>query len=175
MEHARPSSLPHASEFVRTEALAPGIWEALVGPNGNTYHTLIKRLWPNIATLTTRAGAVNSQPIYQSLLMLANSIATSAGGRLLITVPDGTVLVDTSRDDGIADARFNSYQNFLTKTIKENHNSRISILSAQLYPCGLGVETKRSTTTGRDEHYVAVRLGGNLNNEGTARLSIVVP
>jgi len=127
--------------------------------------------------LRDRTGATNSQPTYQALLNLANSIVGSSttGLRLVITVPDGTVLVDTSRNDGPGDPRNNLYQNYLNKTINENHNSRVAIFTAQLYPCGIGVETKKSTTTGKDEDYVAVRLGNHLNNEGTARLSQVAP
>jgi hypothetical protein len=172
---ACPSFQVGTAGIIPTAALGPGIFEALTGPNGNAYDTLLKRLWPNVAMLTARAGNTNSQPTYQNLLSLANSIATAAGGRLVVTVPDGAVLVDTSRNDGPGAPNNNLYQNFLNKTINENHNSRTAIFSAQLFPCGIGVETKKSTTTGQDEHYVAVRLGTHLHNEGTARLSVVAP
>lgn len=153
-------------------AAAPGIWEALTGVHGRVYETLFRRLWPEVTNLTTRASTTRDQATYQSLLNLANSIANAAVGRLLITLPDGTVVIDTARNDGPGDARNNYYLNFVAKTINENHNSRIAILSAQLYPCGIGVESKRSTSTGRYEHYVAIRLGKHLDNQGTARLSV---
>ena len=158
-----------------TAATAPGLFEALTGPNGSTYDTLLKRIWANLPALTTRAAAVKDQPSYLSLLNLANSIATANVGRVVITVPDGTVMIDTSRNDGPGDPRNNLYQNFVNKTINENHNSRVAIFSAQLYPCGIGVETKRSTTTGDNEHYAAVRLGRHLNSQGTVRLSVEKP
>jgi hypothetical protein len=155
-----------------TAATAPGLWEALLGTHGPIYDQLAKRLWPNMANLTTRAAATRDQPTYQQLLTLANSIATAAAGRIVITVPDGTVLIDTSRNDGPGDPRNNLFQNFLNKTINENHNSRVAILNAQLYPCGIGVESKKSTSTGQFEHYVAIRLGNHLDNQGTVRLSV---
>jgi hypothetical protein len=62
-------------------------------------------------------------------------------------------------------------QHFTNKTVNENHNSRIAIVSAQLYPCGVGIESKLSTSTGTTESYVALRLGKHLNSAGTARLS----
>ena len=55
--------------------------------------------------------------------------------------------------------------------MNENHNSRIAILDAQLYPCGRGVESKLSSTTETTQAYVAYRLGNYLNNAGTVRIS----
>jgi hypothetical protein len=56
----------------------------------------------------------------------------------------------------------NSFEHFEDKTVNENHNTRVAILSAQLYSCGAGVESKLSTTTGQSEIYVAIRLGQHL-------------
>jgi hypothetical protein len=108
---------------------------------------------------------------------LARSIASSTPtGRVLITLPDGTVVVDTSKPDDPSNStpnvQANSFQHFKNKTVNENHNTRISILDAQLWPCGLGVERKFSTTDNVSEIYLAERLGDYLNNDGTARLSI---
>ena len=55
--------------------------------------------------------------------------------------------------------------------MKENHNSRVAFFSAQLYPCGVGVESKFSTSTGHSETYVAIRLGQHLNSAGTATVT----
>ena len=108
---------------------------------------------------------------------MARGIAGSAPtGRVLITLPDGTAVVDTSKPDdpsnSTPDVQANSFQHFKNKTVNENHNTRISILDAQLWPCGLGVERKFSTTDNVSEIYLAERLGNYLNNDGTARLSI---
>jgi len=80
---------------------------------------------------------------------------------------------DTGRPDDPTNvlAAGNSYQHFVAKTVNENHNSRIAILAAQEYPCGAGIESKLSTTTGQVESYLAVRLGNHLDSLGTARIS----
>jgi hypothetical protein len=130
------------------------------------YRALNRILAPHLASLKTRLDAVQDQATYAPLLAEANATAAStANGRVVITLPDGTVVVDTSR--GAA----NTYANFVAKTINENHNSRIAILDAQLFECGIGVETRRSSTTGAVENYVARRLGAYLDNSGTARMS----
>ncbi len=91
--------------------------------------------------------------------------ALLANGRVLITLPDGTVVVDTSKSTD------NTYANFQAKAINENHNSRIAILDAQHWACGIGLETKTSTTTGAVEVYLAKHLGTYLNSAGTVRPS----
>jgi len=145
--------------------------------NDPVYAQLFQTLDPQAPQLKTLLAAVVDQATYQSLLDLARSIASSiTTGRVLITLPDGTVVVDTSKtddpSDSTPDVQANSFQHFKNKTVNENHNTRISILNAQLWPCGLGVERKFSTTDNVFEIYLAKRLGPYLNNEGTARLSI---
>lgn len=130
------------------------------------YLAIHRALAPRLPALKLKLDAVKDQATYAVLLAEANATAAAVTkGRLVVTLTDGTVVVDTSK--GAA----NTYANFVAKTINENHNSRIAILDAQLFECGTGVETKRSTTTATIEHYVARRLGAYLDNSGTARLS----
>jgi hypothetical protein len=141
------------------------------------YANLFQILDPHVPQLKASLAAVVDQATYQSLLDLARGIANSTPtGRVLITLPDGTVVVDTSKPDdpsnSTPDVQANSFQHFKNKTVNENHNTRISILDAQLWPCGLGVERKFSTTDNVSEIYLAERLGDYLNNDGIARLSI---
>jgi hypothetical protein len=145
--------------------------------NDPIYAQLFQTLDPQASQLKTLLAAVVDQATYQNLLDLARSIASSIStGRVLITLPDGTVVVDTSKPDdpsnSTPDVQANSFQHFRNKTVNENHNTRISILDAQLWPCGSGVERKFSTSDNVFEIYLAKRLGSYLNNEGTARLSI---
>jgi hypothetical protein len=121
----------------------------------------------DLKSLRTAMQLVTNDTQYQVVLNLANTIASKAGatGRVLITLPDGTVVVDTKKTTA------NTYENFAAKLINENHNSRIAILDAQMWPCGVGVETRRSTSTGTIENYLARRIGGYLNNLGTVRVS----
>lgn len=142
-------------------AVAP--YAALNIALSNTVMTQLNRL----------VGLVKDVATYNSLVAFAKLQAT-AGKRLVITVPDGTVLYDSSK------GTLNTFANFAAKRINENHNSRIAILAAQLYECGIGVETKFSTTDKTTETYVAARLGlgtaaaaaSYLNNNGTVRLSL---
>ena len=141
------------------------------------YANLFQILDPHVPQLKASLAAVVDQATYQSLLDLARGIASSTPtGRVLITLPDGTVVVDTSKPDDPTNltpaVQANSFQHFKNKTVNENHNTRTSIFDAQLWPCGLGVERKFSTTDNVSEIYLAERLGDYLNNDGTARLSI---
>ncbi len=89
--------------------------------------------------------------------------------RILIALPDGTVLYDSSRGGN------NTYNNFLNKEINENHNTRVAIIDAQLNKCGIGYERKNSLSqsTPSKTIYVACRVGTQYNNSGTFRLSEV--
>ena len=120
---------------------------------------------PTVQTLTTDLTNLDDQASYDILLADAQTMAAKlATGRLVITVPDGTVVVDTSKNN-------NTFANFQAKLINENHNSRVAIFSAQQYPCGFGLETKLSTTDGTNESYIAFRAGAHLDSLGTIRMS----
>jgi hypothetical protein len=138
------------------------------------YDSLTSALQPEASGLTSEAQALHDQPSYQTLLTHARTIiAGLPTGRMVVTVPDGTVVLDTSRTDGDETMpTSNTYQHFLNKTINENHNSRVAIMTAQAYPCGQAIEAKLSTTDGVREYYLANRLGNYLDNFGTARLSV---
>lgn len=92
---------------------------------------------------------------------------------MVITLLDGTVVVDTSKPDDPANtkAQGNSLRHFKNKTINENLNTRISNLHSQLHVCGLGLETRFSTTDNVEESFVAIRLGPYLDSSETARIS----
>ena len=131
----------------------------------------------DIKNLKTLLNNVKDQDTYSNLLEFARNVATDPKlekGRLLVTLPDGTVVVDTSKQDDPNNTAEvgNSFKHFSNKTVNENHNTRIAILDSQLHVCGVGVETRLSTTDHTKESYVALRLGAHLNNSGTARLSV---
>lgn len=130
------------------------------------YATLNAILTPaKVTSFRNKLNAVTNQATYGTLLTEANATATLiANGRVVVTLPDGTVVVDTSKAN-------NTYADYIAKAINENHNSRIAILDAQIYDCGVGLETKTSTSTGVVEVYLAKRLGAYLDSAGTVRLS----
>lgn len=142
-----------------------------------TYAKLNSILVTDTANIKTLLNAVKDQTTYTSLYNYAMLVSKSiVNGRLVVTLPDGTVVVDTGKPLDATNLTptvyANSYQHFLNKKVNENHNSRIAILDSQQHVCGVGVETKVSTTDKTKESYVAVRLGAHLNNSGTARLSV---
>lgn len=132
----------------------------------DTHRAQFNLIYPQQNSLTTLLQNTVDQTTYALLLTAANNLAASAGvtGRVVITLPDGTVVVDTAKGT-------NTYANYIAKTINENHNSRVSIYDAQAWVGGIGVERKFSSTTQTTEIYTAVRLGAYLNNQGTVRLS----
>lgn len=106
---------------------------------------------------------------YDALLAVAQQIAAKlTDSRIVITLPDGTVVLDTSAGN-------NTYANYQAKLIRENHNSRIAILDAQNNRCGVGYEHKLSSTQWTYQKYVAIRLGEYLNSAGTIRISVPDP
>ena len=149
--------------LVAAASCAPGVaakWTAV------PYSSLNAAVKPHLVAIKAKLDAVKNQATYATLLVEANATAAGiAKGRVMITLPDGTVVIDTSK--GAA----NTYANYSAKKINENHNTRIAILDSQLFECGAGVETKRSTTDGVVESYVAIRLGNYLDNSGTVRIS----
>ncbi len=156
------------------QSCLPGISAAV--RRNPVYVPLYALLEVNQPHLRNLLNNLENQATYEALLSRARAIAsTIAGGRVVVTLPDGTVVLDTARPDDASNAlpSGNSYLHFVQKTVNENHNTRVAIFSAQLYPCGIGVERKLSTTTGTTESYVALRLGRHLDSAGTVRLSIV--
>jgi hypothetical protein len=113
--------------------------------------------------LTADLRGVIDENSYATLLTDATTVAAGVY-RIVLTLPDGTVVVDTAKTN-------NTFANFQAKAINENHNSRIAIQVAQQYQCGFGLETKFSSSTGLSESYFALRLGDHLDSAGTARIS----
>lgn len=114
---------------------------------------------------TLLPGVVDSttyDALYAMILQIAGKVSN---GRVVVTLSDGTVVMDTSK------GATNTYANYQSKVINENHNSRVAIFDAVDKECGVGYETKLSSSTGNVERYVAIRLGRYLNGAGCIRLS----
>lgn len=90
--------------------------------------------------------------------------------RIVITLSDGTVAYDTSKTD----TGNNTYAKYTTKTINENHNSRVAILQALLGSSGVGFETKYSTSSTQMTNYFAQRVGPSVaDSMGVIRVSVL--
>ncbi len=149
------------------------------------YHYLYEQLCPQVETIAGLLDAVVACDTYENLYNFCQGLASSIPhGRIVVTLPDGTVVIDTYLDfcncdipscvdecPDVSTYGCNGYNYFTSKVVNENHNSRVAIMDAQMYPCGVGCETKYSTTVGAVQAYVAIRLGPYLNNLGTVRLS----
>lgn len=101
-----------------------------------------------------------------ALLSAKNNYVADTGltKRILVTLSDGTVIFDSSKDNN---ARAN------IKSINENHMSRVAIVSAALSQSGVAFEKKYSSSTGFFEEYLAHRLGKSSENSlGIIRWSI---
>ncbi|MDO8334434.1 MAG: hypothetical protein Q7T35_07195 [Nitrosomonas sp.] len=152
------------TSFNAMAACAPQVTTKLAAA---PYDTLNAILTPaKVTSFRNKLNNVTNQASYAILLAEANATATLiANGRVVVTLPDGTVVVDTSKGAN------NTYTNFIDKAINENHNTRVAILDAQIYDCGVGLESKTSSSTGVQEVYLAKRLGAYLDSVGTVRLS----
>ena len=87
--------------------------------------------------------------------------------RILVTLPDGTTIFDSSKGN-------NSRLSITSKSINENHNSRLAIMAAGLSQSGIGMEKKYSSSTGLNEQYLAHRIGKTQQDAiGCIRWSLV--
>jgi hypothetical protein len=97
---------------------------------------------------------------------LGANASNNSNLRVVLTLADGTVAIDTSKSN-------NTFSNFQLKGINENHNTRGSILTALISNAGTGMETKYSTTTFKQTYYYAQRMGQSPEEAvGILRVSI---
>lgn len=104
--------------------------------------------------------------VTQKCLVSANEKIKIDSSRILCTLPDGTVFYDSGKGDK------NTFKNFKSKSINENHNSRYACFES--LKAGDAYETKFSTSgANKREYYYAVRLGTSVvNSLGVLRLSL---
>jgi len=81
------------------------------------------------------------------------NLGTIAKFRIVVTIADGTVFFDSSK--GVN----NTYANFLSKSINENHGTRHYIQESFHSKSGIGYESKWSSSTQQVDTYYSVRLG----------------
>ena len=100
-------------------------------------------------------------------ILLKNPYQPNNKARLLITMADGTVVVDTGKGEN------NTFEKMKSKLINENHMSRFAVQEARDSEEGIGREKKLSTSTGQYETYRAQRLGPSAQDSmGIVRFSV---
>jgi hypothetical protein len=105
-----------------------------------------------------------------SKMWLKNNTFNVDGLRVVNTLSDGTVCYDSF-------SKTNSYENYKSKSINENHNTRVAILQALLSNSGVGYDNRNSTTTGKFAHYIAQRISVTpyTSSAGCVRVSMNRP
>jgi len=90
---------------------------------------------------------------YNSMVSFLNTKNTNAGAKagIVLALDDGTVMYDNSKT--------NTMDNYIAKSINENHNSRPEILNAVLSSSGTGFSRRYSSSSLAIKQYYAVRLG----------------
>ena len=110
----------------------------------------------NLFTTTTSEVDYNlAVEALNASVSLCNEFVKEIGltSRILATLADGTVWYDSAKGNK------NTYANFKTRSINENHASRYSIRQAMDSYEGVGWESKFSTSDSNYEDYYAVRGG----------------
>jgi hypothetical protein len=121
--------------------------------------------------LVPDASGINWQIMKDSLDAVVtnatnNPLGSGIGSlRILVTLADGTTAFDNRSSK-------NTFAFFKTKEVNENHQSRAAIISAVLSASGVAFEKKYSSSTNKNEQYLAIRLGKSAEDAiGVARFS----
>jgi hypothetical protein len=129
-----------------------------VASSNEVKRVVLNLLYTELDITNILFAAEDDEQGYNNALIKINEYSVLYTIRILVTIPDGTVMFDTAKGE------LNTYANFKGKLINENHNSRSAILQALLGNWGAGSEQKRSTSTGLYEYYFAHRLGPSIND-----------
>jgi hypothetical protein len=153
------------------------------GATGQTINNLVQKF------LLTVSQA-NYDPLVAAIFAVLASYSTTSKPRVLITVDDGSVVMDTSKSQSV-----HTWVNFVNKIkigstgsaggiavtagtaggnlINENHQSRPEVLLALLSANGTGFAKRYSSSLSANLLYYSTRIGLNSEQaEGIFRLSI---
>ena len=188
--HAKHHSSSSSESFcsIPPGDCAPEIHELI--RDDQEYNYLYEQLCAQAEIIMQLLDSVSDCTSYENLYNFCQGFASSIpNGRIVVALPDGTVVVDTYQDfcscespdcqepqcPNIVPNGCNGYNYFINKFVNENHNTRVAVMAAQMFPCGVGCETKYSTTVEATQSYVAIRLGPYLNSLGTVIVSQTIP
>ena len=136
---------------------------------------------PVLANYDAMRTELRALVVAQNLLAGVTGAPFTSTARILVTVADGTTHYDSGKTDGttaedgntVVDSK-NKFRSSFGDAIGVNHNSRSAIAQAAFGTSGIGLEQKLSTTTGKNEQYLAHRMGkSNMEILGVVRFSLV--
>lgn len=114
----------------------------------------------------------NARTIFRSIVEdLNNNNNMNLSCRVVSSIVDGNVIFDSSCSDDPKYQNSNTYTHAYNFEISENHNTRVSFMTSQMFSNGIGYETKYSSSTEKIESGVAFRIGFFGNSVGTIRYS----
>jgi len=142
--------------------------------NDPTYRDLFNTLYNailnnNLETLLNAITNATTYNTFKALFFGPLAIINPALYSVVVTDPDGHVVIDTTK----ADAN-NTFTNYVAGTINtENFNTRVDVMEAQMFPEGTGFETAYTfiNNTKTFQSSVSIRLGKWRNSAGTIRIT----
>jgi hypothetical protein len=176
------SSNPYANK-VSIVSTTEQILATVDGSTGQTIGNLVQKFLVTVSQATY-------DPLVAALFTAVNSYSTTSKPRVLLTIDDGSVAIDTSKSQST-----NIWTNFTNKikigstgsaggiavtagtaggnVINENHQGRPEILIALLSNNGTGFAKRYSSSIGANLLYYSVRIGLSTEQpEGIFRVSI---
>ena len=93
--------------------------------------------------------------IFNELVIESDKINKKESYRVVCTIPDGTVYYDSAKGSK------NTWANFQSKSINENHNTRAPFMDVLLNNDRTSFETKYSSSTKVNEYRLTYRFGIN--------------
>jgi len=170
---------PYAS-FISTQVVANDI---LSDPSFASVNAFLNYPDPSFNPLGY-SDALDVLNAYSAKLASNGVSYANNGFKFLLTLDDGTVIVDTSKTGNVTTTKavgavangtsvaINSAASYGCKLVNENHNSRPEVLNAVLSASGVGSARRYSSSSGSAFVYYAVRLGTSpQSNIGTLRVA----
>ena len=149
-------SLNPAANFANLDALSTSLLSLVWGGNKNFSDTAY--------AFYNEVSETRYNELRRGVKKAMEKLATgdNRSFRILMTVPDGTVAIDTAKgsfNGKVYELGENTWANFKAKIINENHHTRCEFLISMLGDPGIGRAERYSTSISTYEHLLVTRLG----------------
>jgi hypothetical protein len=151
-------SLNRAANFPNIAALSASLLSLVYGGNKNFSDTAY--------VFYNEISEIRYNELARGVKRAMEKLATgdNSSFRILMTVPDGTVVIDTAKgsfNGKVYELGENTWANFKAKTINENHHTRPEFLISILGETGIGAVERYSTSINTYEHLQVTRFGAS--------------